>query len=157
MKPTIPETGRVIKLDGDRAVVLLHAAKSCKGCGAAAIGLCKPSGGISTLIVKNTRHARLGDTVTVSLDRSVQWRGFLLAYGVPILSFLMGTVLGHIAEAHIPVSSLDVLSGFAFLIGSAALSFRKLKHLDKSSSLVIKHVVSGGHFEADPDTASFGG
>jgi len=146
MKPTVPETGRVIRLDGDMAVVLLHAAKSCKGCGAAAIGLCKPSGGISALTAKNTKRAIPGDTVTVTLDKRVQRRGFLLAYGVPIVCFLLGSVLGYVAKMQVSVPSLDVFTGFAFLTASAAWSLRKLKDLDESSSLTIKDIVSHDHF-----------
>ena len=142
MKPTVPETGRVIKLDRDMAVVLLNPEKSCKGCGAAAIGLCKPSGGMSTLTVKNTNHAVPGDTVTVGLDKTVQRRGFLLAYIIPLVSFIAGSVLGYIANAKVSIPSFDAFTGFVFLIASAAWSLRRLKKLDKSSSLTIKEIVS---------------
>ncbi len=141
MKPTIPETGRIIKLEGEMAVVLLHAAKSCKGCGAAAIGLCKPSGGISTVIARNTRHAGLGDTVTMTLDNRIRRKGFLLAYVIPLTSFVFGSLIGYVAKTLVPVPSLEVFTGFASLIVSGAFTLRKLCQLDKSSSLMIKDIV----------------
>lgn len=146
MKPTVPGRGRVIKLEGDMAVVLLHSEKSCKGCGAAAIGLCKPSGGISTLTIKNAKHAVPGDTVTVALDKKTQRTGFLLAYGIPIIFFLLGSFLGYVASAKFSIPSLDVPGGFIFLVISAAWSLTRLRKLDRSSSLVVKEIVSHKHF-----------
>src|SRR3990172_594290 len=96
MKPTVPETGKVIKVDKNMAVVLLHAGESCKGCGAAAMGLCKPSGNVSTLHVRNTVHAGIGDTVKVELDKGIQRKGFLLAYIIPIVCFFAGSIFGYV-------------------------------------------------------------
>ncbi len=146
MKPTIPETGSVIRLDGEMAVVLLHGGKACKGCGAAAIGLCKPSGGISTLTVRNTGCARPGDTVTVTLDKDVRRKGFLLAYIIPILCFLGGSILGHILGRKFSLPSLDVAAGFISLLAASTFTFRKLRRLNSSSTMKIKKIVSEGSF-----------
>jgi positive regulator of sigma E activity len=154
MKPTVPETGRVIRVDGEMVVVLLNPEKSCKGCGAAAIGLCKPSGGMSTLTVKNTKHAVPGDTVTVALDKSVQRRGFLLAYVIPVTAFLCGTVLGYIIGRELSVPGFEVIGGFFSLITVSFFSLFKLKKLDRSSSMTIKEIVSHHNGIADNATAS---
>ena len=142
MKPTIPETGRVIRVDKDMAVVVLHAGQSCKGCGAAEIGLCKSSGAVSTLIVRNGVNAVPGDTVRVTLDNATQTRGLLLAYVVPVACFITGAFAGYIAGRALAIPSLEVLAGFIALLCSATLSLRKLKKLDRVSSLAIKEVVS---------------
>lgn len=142
MKPTIPETGRVIRVDKDMAVILLHPGQSCKGCGAAAIGLCKPSGAVSTLVARNKVNAVPGDTVRIMLDKATQTRGLLLAYVIPIVCFITGTILGHVAGKTLAIPSLEVLTGFISLVCSALYSLRKLKELDRVSSLAIKEVVS---------------
>ncbi len=142
MKPTVPETGSVIKLDRDMAVVLFRSGESCKGCGAAAIGLCKASGLTATLTVRNTKHALIGDTVTVALDKSIQRKGFLLAYGIPIVFFIAGSLLGYILSRHYAIPSLEVITGFASLLLSGAWSLRRLKRLDGASLMTIKEIVS---------------
>ena len=53
MKPSIPEIGTVIKLQGDVATVMLKGGESCKGCGQAKIGLCKAGSTNMMLTVKN--------------------------------------------------------------------------------------------------------
>ncbi|MCL4476087.1 MAG: SoxR reducing system RseC family protein [Nitrospirae bacterium] len=156
MKPTVPETGMVIKLDRDMAVVLLQGGESCKGCGAAAIGLCKSSGMTATLTVRNTKHAIPGDTVTVALDRGIQRRGFLLAYGIPIICFFGGSLLGYVIGKEYSIPSLEVITGFASLLSSAAWSLRKLRKLDKSSSMMIKEIVARDSFGLEQETSSVG-
>ncbi|HUO76837.1 MAG TPA: SoxR reducing system RseC family protein [Thermodesulfovibrionales bacterium] len=142
MKPTIPETGRVIRVDKDMAVILLHPGQSCKGCGAAEIGLCKSSGAVSTLIARNKVNAVPGDTVRITLDKATQTRGLLLAYVIPVVCFISGVILGHIAGRALAIPSLEVLTGFISLVGSAFYSLRKLKKLDSVSSMAIKEIVS---------------
>jgi positive regulator of sigma E activity len=149
MKPTVPETGRVIKLDGDMAVVQLQGGHSCKGCGAAAIGLCKPLGGISTLTVKNSMNAAPGDTVKVSLDKAIQRRGFLLAYIIPIFCFLAGSVSGLVLGREFSIPSLEVTAGFSSLLVAAFFSYRKLKKLDNSSVMTIKEILSRNVFSPE--------
>jgi positive regulator of sigma E activity len=142
MKPTIPETGRVIRVDNDMAVVMLHPGQSCKGCGAAEIGLCKSSGAVSTLVARNKVNAVPGDTVRITLDKATQTRGLLLAYVIPIGCFISGAILGHIAGGALAIPSLEVVAGFISLVCSALYSLRKLKKLDRVSSMAIKEVVS---------------
>lgn len=141
MKPTVPETGSVLKTEGDMAVVLMRSGESCKGCGAAAIGLCKASGLTATLTVKNTRHAVQGDTVTVVLDKHIQRRGFLLAYGIPFFSFLAGSLLGHVLGGRLSLPSLDIALGFLSLLASSTVSYRRLRTLNSSSTMMISRIV----------------
>ncbi|HYA26385.1 MAG TPA: SoxR reducing system RseC family protein [Thermodesulfovibrionales bacterium] len=146
MKPTISQTGTVIKLDGDMALVLLHRDKSCKGCGAAVIGLCKPSGNISNLNVKNTLHAVTGDTVRINLSKSIQRKGFLFAYIIPILCFLGGSVFGHILGKEFSLPQLDVIGGFMSLVVSAIFTYQGLRKLDATSVMTIKEILSEDSF-----------
>jgi hypothetical protein len=44
MKPAVTESGTIIRLDGDNALIMLEGGRACKGCGAAKMGMCKPKG-----------------------------------------------------------------------------------------------------------------
>ncbi len=147
MKPTVPETARVISVDGDMAVVLLDSAKACKGCGAAAMGLCKPSGSVPVMTVRNTKNAVPGDVVTITLDKQTQRKGFLLAYFIPVASLIGGALLGYAADGYFGVVSLDVISGFTLLLLSSVITLQKLKKLNGSSFLTIKQIVDEYHFQ----------
>lgn len=155
MKPTVPETGKVIRVDRDFAIVLLQAGESCRKCGAAEIGLCKASGGVSTLTVKNTVDAMPGDTVKVGVDKDVRRKGLLLAYVIPIASFVTGTVLGYAGGRELSVPGLEVLCGFASLVIASVLSLRRLKKLNNSSHMAIKEIVSREYFGIEQNSAYF--
>lgn len=150
MKPTVPETGKVIKTDDGMAVVMLDAGGSCKGCGAAELGICKPSGNISILTVKNTADARIGDTVRVGIDRPTQVRGFLLAFVVPLFSLTAGSLAGYILGEALSIPSAEVICGFLTFLGGTYLSFRRLKRLDRASSVTIQQILPSGDFSTDP-------
>lgn len=120
MKPTIPETGTVISLKGDTAIILLKGGGSCKGCGAGKIGLCRlglcrPGGNSMMLHADNTIGARTGDTVVVGIGRQVRVKGYLFAYIIPLISFMAGTLIGHVAGAYLGAPSVDAASGFLSL------------------------------------------
>lgn len=152
MKPTVPETGQVIRVDKDIAVVVLQAGKSCKGCGAAELGLCKPSGDISTLTVRNSAGAVVGNTVKVGFTGNVQARGFLFAFIIPFLSFIAGSIFGYIAGKKLGIPSFEVAAGFISLVVASLFSFRRLKRLDGSQKMAITGVVSDYGFGAEIKT-----
>ncbi|MCL4490349.1 MAG: SoxR reducing system RseC family protein [Nitrospirae bacterium] len=155
MKPTIPETGTVVKLDGKSAVILLQGGEPCKGCGAGKIGLCRPGGHTRVLTLKNSAGALIGDTVTIGLDQDVQLRGYLLSYIIPCASLVFGTLGGHLLGEYFRLSPLDVISGFTAFIIASLYSLKRLRRLDSSSSLEIKKVLSGagntGTFQSEEE------
>jgi positive regulator of sigma E activity len=141
MKPTIPDTGTVIRLEGEKAVIRMKHEGSCRKCGAAAIGLCK--GGImQELTVKNSKRARIGDTVKIGLVQGVQYRGFFLAYVIPAVALMFGIVGGHFLGTYIGFPVMDIIAGFASMIVVSFFSLRLLKRLDSTSSIEIVHVRS---------------
>jgi len=139
MKPAIPDTGTVIRLEGENAVIRMKHEGSCRKCGAAAIGLCK-GGLMQELTVKNSKRARIGDTVKIGLVRGVQYRGFFLAYVIPAAALIFGIVVGHFVGAYTGFPPMDILAGFASMIVVSFFSLRRLKRLDSTSSIEIVHV-----------------
>jgi positive regulator of sigma E activity len=97
---------------------------------------------VSTLIARNKVNAVPGDKVRITLDKATQTRGLLLAYVIPVVTFIFGVILGYIAGEALGIPSLEVLTGFISLICSAFYSLRKLKKLDRASSVAIKGIVS---------------
>jgi len=131
MKASIPDTGTVIKLEGENAVVRMKRDGSCRKCGAAALGLCT-AGLLHILTVRNSERARVGDTVKIGLVRWVQYQGYFLAYVLPPAALLFGIVGGHF---------LGVYAGFFSLFVVSLFSFRRLKRLDACSSIKIVNVL----------------
>lgn len=146
MKPSIPETGTVIKLQGDIATVMLKGGESCKGCGQAKIGLCKATSTNMILTVKNHIGAKIGDSVTIGVDKGTKAKGYSLAFIIPLFSLIFGTLLGHIIGKHLSMPSLEVMAGFITLLLASIISLKRLKILDLSSSMEIKSVVSDNRF-----------
>ncbi|MDH4163497.1 MAG: SoxR reducing system RseC family protein [Nitrospirota bacterium] len=141
MKPSIPDTGTVIRLEGGYAVVRMKHEGSCYKCGAAAMGLCK-GGLMQELTVMNPKNARVGDTVKIGLVKRVQYKGFVLAYVVPALALLLGIAAGHLLGSYAGLPFLEILSGFLVMIAVSFFSFRRLKMLDASHSIEIVQVIS---------------
>jgi sigma-E factor negative regulatory protein RseC len=90
----IEETGTVIRLDGDWAVVEPDKTGSC--------GSCSLKGGCGTASLsrffsrrrhafhaKNPVHARPGDTVVMGLEESSLVRGSLIVYLLPLISMIL--------------------------------------------------------------------
>ncbi|MCX5717940.1 MAG: SoxR reducing system RseC family protein [Nitrospirae bacterium] len=149
MKPTVTENGTVIRLDRDNAAIMLESGRACKGCGAAKMGLCKPNGGISVLNAKNLAGARIGDTVKIGIDNKVKVKGYLLSFIIPLFSLLGGALGGYFIGQEILLSGFDVIAGFTALILASVYSFKRLKALDRSSSLVITNIISDSVFSAE--------
>ncbi|MCC6346942.1 MAG: SoxR reducing system RseC family protein [Nitrospirales bacterium] len=143
MKPSIPETGRIVRLEGDTAVILLQGGHACKGCGAGQIGLCKPGGNARTLRARNAGGGAVGDTVKVGLDERVRRQGYFLSFMVPLLA---GSLAGSIAGKYLAHPSLEVAGGFGSLVLFSFLSFRRLRSLDRRSTLVVKEIVTASSF-----------
>ncbi len=146
MKPSIPETGTVIRLQGEMATVILKGGKSCKGCGQAKIGLCRAGETNMVITAKNPIAAKVGDSVIVELDRPTMTKGYFLAFIIPVLSLIFGTLAGHIVGKYLSIPSLEVMVGFMTFFLVSFFSFRRLKILDSSSSIVIKSVISDSRF-----------
>ncbi len=150
MKPSVPETGTVIDLKDDKAIVLIKGGGACKGCGAGKIGLCKAGGSSMVLHADNALGASAGDTVVVGIGRNVRLKGYLLAYIIPFVSLASGTVIGHVAGNYLGVSFIDVPAGFLSLTAVSFFTLRRLRLLDRTSAMRVSRVVSDSVFEVDP-------
>ena len=142
MKPTVSENGTVIRLNVDSAVIMLEGNRACKGCGEAKMGLCKPNGGLRMIRAKNLAGAGIGDIVKIGIDSKVKVKGYLLSFIIPLFSLIGGSLAGYSIGQKILVPGFDVITGFTALFLASFYSFKKLRELDRSSSLVIESRVS---------------
>lgn len=140
MKPSIPDTGTVIRLEADNAVLRMKGDGSCSKCGVAALGLCR-GGLMQVLTVKNSKRARVGDHVKIGLVQGIQYKGYFLAYVVPPAALVSGAVGGHFLGTYAGFPPLDSIAGFTSLIVASFFSFRRLKRLDSISSIEIVNVL----------------
>lgn len=149
MKPAVPEKGTILRLEGDTAVVLLEGGHSCKGCGAARIGLCRATGSSMILSVKNEASGKPGDRVLIGIAPEVRIKGFLFAYIFPLVSFMSGELIGHVTGSYYSIPSLDVITGFVALVVISGYTLNRLRRLDLSNKLIVKKVVSDDIFRAE--------
>lgn len=141
MKPSIPDIGTVIRLEGPNAVVRMKHEGSCSKCGAAAIGLCK-GGMMQVVTVRNIKRACVGDTVKIGLVQGTQNRGYLLAYVVPAAALIVGISFGHVLAGWAGFPPLDIIAGFSLMIAASFFSLRRLKRLASVSSIEIVQVLT---------------
>lgn len=141
MKLGIPDTGTVLRLEGENAVIRMKHEGSCRKCGAAAMGLCK-GGLMRELTVRNSERARFGDIVKIGLVQRVLYTGYVLAYVIPAAALVFGIVGGQFLGAYAGFPLPDIISGFFLLIVASFFSLRRLRRLDSMSAIEIVNVLS---------------
>lgn len=150
MKPTIPETGTVIRITDGIATVMLDGGESCKSCSAGKLGICKPSGNVSIVTAEVTEGINPGDTVRINLDRAAQSKGMVLAFVVPLLSLFAGTLLGYVINTKASIPYFEVITGFICFFAASAFTLKRLKRMDSSVRLSLKKINDSGFSEENP-------
>lgn len=149
MKPSIPETGTVIRINNGLATVMLNGGDSCKNCSAGKIGICKPSGNISIITAAATEGINPGDTVKITLDSATQSKGMFLAFIVPLLSLFAGTIAGYVIGRQFQISYIEVITGFIFFLIASLITLKRLRRIESSVRLSVKKIEEAC-FSEDP-------
>ncbi len=136
MKTSVVETARVLETDGNYATVMVEQGTSCKGCGMAKLGMCRPGGAGMVLKVRNPLNAGVGDRVKIGIDQRVHLKGYLLAFIIPLVCMFLGAIGGSLTG----LKGADVVGGFLFLGLSAYYCFRRLNSLDRNYRMYIKGI-----------------
>ncbi len=114
---------RIIKIDGEKALIQADPGLGCeqckgKGCGSSKLGqlFCSTP---RQFEVENSIHAKLGDDVIVAVEEGVVLRGIGLVYVLPLLLMLAGALIGSVwlndTEQHDGYAVIGALLGL--LIG----------------------------------------
>jgi len=119
----IEETGIVTKTEGVMAMVSVQKKGTCEGC--AVKGVCETQGEDSEIEAMNPVHAKVGQTVKVSIKPQVYLKGTMLVYGIPLVALIAGAIFGkNIGETYFRGTNSDLiaaLAGFGALILSLLL------------------------------------
>lgn len=138
----IEESGRIVRLDGDYAVVDTERRSSCnscsvqKGCG---------SGSLAQLFGTRTHQiralnrigAQAGDEVVLGIDETMLVRGSILVYLLPLLGLIAGGLLGQTLSPQLNLSGSELPSILGALAGlglSFAWLVRRNRHWARQGS-----------------------
>jgi sigma-E factor negative regulatory protein RseC len=88
----IEEVGVVTETDGVMAKVIIQKKGACEGCSVQET--CKPTEKGMEIEVLNTVQARVGQTVRVSIGAYSYLKSSMIAYGIPLVFFIGGAILG---------------------------------------------------------------
>ncbi len=114
----IEEEGIVIQTFDDKAKVRTLRSSACEGCAAASF--CNPEKGTEMIIeVVNNIHAKVGERVKIGLKPGVYLKASFLVYMVPIITFIIGAIIGKELAVYISYSKDSDL--FAIIIGAILL------------------------------------
>ncbi|MBR6401331.1 MAG: SoxR reducing system RseC family protein [Firmicutes bacterium] len=86
------EIGKVIELEGNKAVVVLERKEACAKCRACSAGLKAEE---MLIRAENICDARVGDKVEISLEESDFIKAVLIMYGFPFVMFMVGVLGGY--------------------------------------------------------------
>ncbi len=122
------ETGLVIKIEGNKAVIAVQRRSACEGCPASS--LCKPGDEGSVIEAINEAGAKIGDRVSVSLKAFSYLKGSIIVYGIPTICLIAGAIIGK--EFFKDLINLDPeLLSAAGGLGAFGISFLIVKLLSK--------------------------
>ncbi|NOZ25001.1 MAG: SoxR reducing system RseC family protein [Nitrospirae bacterium] len=138
---SIVETGRVVETRDGMAFVRIEQGRSCRGCGMAALGLCRPGGAGMLLKVENPAGAVKGDRVMIGLGKRVHLKGYFIIYILPVVMMMLGTIAGYLASGATGIGGLEAAGGFAGLAASLFFSLRKMQALDRAERMYIRRIV----------------
>lgn len=102
------ERGVVVETSMDTAKVRLNQKPECIKC-----GLCSSAGGgFQTLTVHSKKPLQINQIVTIEINQKFLTISSLLLYGVPLLGFITGAIVGYIIGKEI----LAVIFAIGFLV-----------------------------------------
>ncbi|MDY6795371.1 MAG: SoxR reducing system RseC family protein [Actinomycetota bacterium] len=125
------ERGKVVEVYGDTARVMLRRSRYCEGCGSCCVVVDN-----DTMLAEaeNRMGAVKGDRVMVNLPLEKSIKAAYILYGIPLIAFLAGFVLGALLGAAVSGSSLTMPLGLVFAFGLMALSYILLSRRYGSNS-----------------------
>lgn len=124
--------GRVIKIEGDLAVVEFTSSSACVQCGACHAA----SSGKVTNEAENPIGAGMGDLVEVEISKAAATLFPLMGFGLPIGFFFLGLILGSFIS-----ENAGIIGGVIFLgIGFLAVRFadRYVSRQKKFKSRIVR-------------------
>lgn len=129
------ETGQIVAIDGNDALVLFNRTTACGKCGAC--GMTKEQQTV-TVKAQNTLNAQVGEKVELEFASKNAFKSSLIAYIFPLFMLFLGIFIGYSVEQDM-FEARDVMAailGIAFALGS----FIVLRILDPVFQRKFKNV-----------------
>lgn len=127
------ETGVVVEIDGDQAIIEMEASKDCEACGA-----CRyTKAGRMLAPVTNSLNAGIGDIVKIEIEPQTVLVAAFLVYILPIVFFFLGYAIGlSIGRfAGFSAERAGIGGGIVFLV----LSYMLVKKVDKQAKITRRY------------------
>ncbi|MFP4698521.1 MAG: SoxR reducing system RseC family protein [Eubacteriales bacterium] len=109
------ETGIVIDLKNEYAIVKMMRTEACDKCRACTVGI---EGKEMIIEAENKCGAKLGDKVAIYLEQENFIKAVLIMYTIPLIALLVGLAVGYYIGYLIDfdlAEYLSILTGFVFL------------------------------------------
>jgi positive regulator of sigma E activity len=123
------ETGVVVGVQGEQALVELEASKECESCGACLY----TETGRMVAPITNSLQAGVGDVVRIAIEPKLVLAAAFIVYMMPIIFFFLGyglsLWLGHLLNQ--AAETFGLAGGGLFLVGS----FFLVRYLDKQAKI----------------------
>lgn len=146
------QTGVVQAVHGPYVDILVKRPDACHGCGACKLANDEPR----MVTARNDVEASVGDTVEIELSGTTLMRAVGLAYGVPLVMFMTGLLLGEPIARRIGLainpSLASAIGAFIFL----GAGYYLIHHYDRSLGVgafmsTATEIVDSAHVECAPE------
>jgi len=138
----IEDIGKVVRVEGANAFVEVERTSACAQCGLQEVE--ELVTGKPVFMALNTAKATIGETVKVRVQSVAYLKASAFIYGIPILSLIIGALLGFYLAGEFGISSdtMSALLGMAgLIIGIVILFLFRRKGARKEYMPVIVEVI----------------
>jgi sigma-E factor negative regulatory protein RseC len=133
------EIGNVVKIEGDKADVLLHSREVCGHCGARFS--CVAGSGVDRIMtVSNRLNASVGDKVEIEISEKTKVLSAFLLFFMPLLLIIVGYYLANIFSHSEESGILGAVIGF-FLSGFILWIVNKIIVRDQRARPHMKRLI----------------
>jgi sigma-E factor negative regulatory protein RseC len=119
----IEDTGKVIRVERDKALVEVERSSACAQCGLQEVE--DMAGGKPVFKALNRANAQVGDTVRVRVESVAYMKASAFIYGIPVLFLMAGAVFGFYLAGRFGASpdGMSAVLGMAGLVAGAVVVF----------------------------------
>ncbi|MDD6045014.1 MAG: SoxR reducing system RseC family protein [Clostridia bacterium] len=130
------QTGRVIELKNELAVVRFQRSDACGHCNA-----CFHFGSTEADIeIENTCDAVVGDIVTIELHSGSMFKASAIAYGIPLIGLIVGAALGsRIGDIYAAVGGMLLCGGTFFILRGLNPRFDRMREFKPRMIAIVGH------------------
>jgi len=124
------ETGKVIKVEGDQATILIKRGTACGSCGNCHVGREKLE---MIMTTENSIGAQVGDEVEIELENINFLTATAIAYGFPLAALTVGIFAGYYGFLTLGLNedTAQVIGAVLGLLG-LAISYAVIKFKEES-------------------------